>query len=259
MKAYKTLLASSLALAFAVSAHAQTVIHIAGSTAFRAATITAIEYVLLANRGTFTYAYVGTLPFVPGNEKKATQTIFKGNVQINGSAVPVEFKTSFYGSVGGIADLVNGLTVGTGGSAYPNGGGGWLADSNLPASGGAVVSFSAPIDPASVPDVILSDCFQASTPFTSTTLSGKIIGIVPSLWVKGLANSLGTLINLRSADAYNLLKGSYTFNGAKVYAIGSDEDSGTRLGAFENASGGTDNGDIGPLPHPSVAEQYQRG
>ena len=39
----------------------------------------------------------------------------------------------------GVADLVKGLTVGTGGSAYPNGGGGWLADSNLPASGGAVI------------------------------------------------------------------------------------------------------------------------
>jgi hypothetical protein len=65
VKTYKYLLASSLALAFAVSANAQTVIHIAGSTAFRAAAITAIEAALTAG-GSYTYAYVGTYPFVAG-------------------------------------------------------------------------------------------------------------------------------------------------------------------------------------------------
>jgi hypothetical protein len=256
VKAYKTLLASSLALAFAVSAHAQTVIHIAGSTAYRAATVTAIEAALTAG-GSFTYAYVGTPPLVAGNEKKANQAIFKGNVKISGNTVPVEFKTSFQGSVGGVADLVNHLTVGTGGSAYPNGGGGWLADSNLPASGGAVVSSSAPLDPASVADVAMSDSFQTSTPFTSTTLSGKIVGVVPFEWVKGLDTSLSTLTNITTANAYNLLKGSFTFGGAKVFAIGRDEDSGTRLAAYEDASGGKDNGDIGNAPYPSVPQQYQ--
>ena len=259
MKTYQDLLASSLALAFAVSAHAQTVIHIAGSTAFRAATITAIEVALSANGGTYTFAYVGTFPPVAGDEKKAIQTIFKGNVQVNGTAVPVEFKTSFYGSVGGIADLVKGLTVGTGGTAYPNGGGGWLANTNLPASGGQVIrpASNFPVDPASVPDVTLSDCFQKSTPFTSTTLSGKIIGIVPFEWVKGLVASLDELKNITTAQAYDLLKGSFTFNGAPVYAIGSDEDSGARVGAFENVSGGIDNGGIGPSPHASRPKQYQ--
>lgn len=257
MRTYQTLLASSLALAFAVSAHAQTVIHIAGSTAFRASTITAIEAALAAG-GSYTYAYEGSGSFVAGNEKKASQTIFKGNLIISGNTVPVEFKTSFEGSVGGIADIVNGLTVGTGGTAYPSGGGGWLADSNLPASGGAIVGSSAPLDPASVPDVTLSDSFQKSTPFTSTTLSGKIVGVVPFEWVKGLATSLSTLTNITTAQSYSLLKGSYTFGGAAVYAIGRDEDSGTRLGAYEIASGGTDNGDIGPGPtYPSVPKQYQ--
>jgi hypothetical protein len=257
VKAYKTLLASSLALAFAVSAHAQTVIHIAGSTAYRAATVTAIEAALTAG-GSFTYAYVGTPPFVAGNEKKANQAIFKGNVKISGNTVPVEFKTSFQGSVGGVADLVNHLTVGTGGSAYPNGGGGWLADSNLPASGGAVVSSSAPLDPASVPDIAMSDSFQKTTPFTSTTLSGKIVGVVPFEWVKGLATSLSTLTNITTAQSYTLLKGSFTFGGNPVFAIGRDEDSGTRIAAYEDASAGTDNGDIGPGPtYPSVPKQYQ--
>ena len=142
MKTYKNLLASLLALAFALSAHAQTVIHIAGSTAFRKATITAIE-AALSEGGTYTFAYVGVAPRNGGGELLAPQTIFKGNVQINGNAVPVEFKTSFYGSVGGIADLVKGLTVGTGGTAYPNGGGGWLADSNLPAEGGLALNSNA--------------------------------------------------------------------------------------------------------------------
>jgi len=210
---------------------------------------------LAANSGTYTFAYVGT--FAPGNEKLATQTIFKGSIIVNGNTVPVVFKTSFDGSVGGIADLVNGLTVGTGGTAYPNGGGGWLTNSNLPMSGGQAVGGTASLDPASVPDVTLSDCFQASTPFTSTTLSGKIVAVVPFVWVKGLAPSLSTLTSITSAQAYDLLKGSYTFNGAPVYAIGANEDSGARLAAFEDASGGTDNGDIGPSPHPSVPKQYQ--
>ena len=257
VKTYKTLLAGSLALAFAVSAHAQTVIHIAGSTAFRAATITAIEKALTAG-GSFTYAYVGTAPFVAGNEKKAGQAIFKGNLVINGNHVPVEFKTSWEGSVGGVADLVKNLTVGKGGSAYPNGGGGWLANSNLPASGGTVVPSTAPLDPALTPDIAMSDSFQKSTPFTSTTLSGKIVGVVPFKWVKGRATSLSALTNITTAQAYALLKGSFTFNGAKVYAIGRDEDSGTRLDSYENASGGIDNGDIGPGPtYPSVPKQYQ--
>jgi len=257
---YRNLLASSLALALAVSAHAQTVIHIVGSTAFRAATIAAIEAVLSANRGIFTFAYVGSTP--GGNElqaRQANQTIFKGNVQINGNSVPVVFKTSFYvGSLDGIYNLTNGLTVGTGGTAYPNGWGGWLSDSNLPASGGLVVATNATLDPASAPDVTLSDTFQASTPFTSPSLSGKIVGIVPFIWVKSSAQILDLLTNLSTADAYHLLKGSYIYSGDnKVYAIGLFEDSGTRLAAFENASGGKDNGDIGPRPYPSVPQQYE--
>ena len=243
-------------MTFAVSAHAQTVIHIAGSTAYRAATITAIEAALAAG-GSFTYAYVGTPPFVAGNEKKASEAIFKGNLKINGNTVPVEFKTSWQGSIGGVADLVKNLTVGTGGSAYPNGGGGWLANSNLPASGGTVVPSTAPLDPALTPDIAMSDSFQKSTPFTSTTLSGKIVGVVPFEWVKGRATSLSTLTNITTAQSYALLKGAFTFNGAKVYAIGRDEDSGTRLAAYENASGGKDNGDIGNPPYPSVPQQYQ--
>ena len=120
-----------------------------------------------------------------------------------------------------------------------------------------MVSSSAPLDPAAVPDITLSDSFQKSTPFTSTTLSGKIVGVVPFEWVKGLDSSLSTLKNITTAQAYDLLKGSFTFGGAKVYAIGRDEDSGTRLGAYENASGGKDNGDIGSGPYPSVPQQYQ--
>jgi hypothetical protein len=270
VKPNKTLLASSLALAFAVSAHAQTVIHIAGSTAYRAATVTAIEAALSANSGHYTYAWIGAAG--AGNEKKANQAIFKGNVQINGSAVPVEFKTSFQGSVGGVADLASKptLTVGTGGTAYPNGGGGWLADSNLPApiigqNVGQNVAANAPLDPALAPDIAMSDSFQKTTPFfstppatTYTTLSGKIVGIVPFEWVKGLDSGLSTLTNITTAQSYSLLKGSFTFGGAKVYAIGRDEDSGTRVAAYENASGGTDNGDIGPGPtFPSVPQQYQ--
>jgi hypothetical protein len=256
VKTYNTLLAGSLALAFAVSAHAQTVIHIAGSTAYRAATVTAIEAALTAG-GSFTYAYVGTPPFVAGNEKKASEAIFKGNLKISGNTVPAVFKVSWQGSVGGVADLVDNLTVGTGGTAYPNGGGGWLADSNLPASGGTVVSSSAPLDPALTPDIALSDSFQKTTPFTSPALSGKIVGVVPFEWVKGLASSLSTLANITTTQAYDLLKGSYTFGGAKVYAMGRDEDSGTRIAAYEDASGGKDNGDIGNPPYPSVPQQYE--
>jgi hypothetical protein len=145
------------------------------------------------------------------------------------------------------------------GTGYLDGGGGWLANSNLPAAGGALVSYlNAPVDPASVPDVTLSDTFQASTPFTSPTLSGKIVGIIPFVWVKSLAPALGSLKNITTAQSYDLLKGSYTYGGGKVYAIGLYEGSGARLAAYENASGGIDNGDIGPGPtYPSVPQQYE--
>ena len=83
MKAFKIILASVLAWAFVGMANAQTVIHIAGSSAFRATAHAAIESIL--NTG-FTGAYTGT------SLNTAGQAIFSGSTIT--SNIPVLIKTS---------------------------------------------------------------------------------------------------------------------------------------------------------------------
>ena len=258
VKTYKTLLASSLALAFAASAHATSpahpTLHIAGSTAYRAATITAIQALLKGTTG-YAFSWVGSATSVVTG---ANEAIFQGTV----SGTLIEIKVSFEGSVGGVADIVNGLTVGTGGTAYPNGGGGWLSDTYLTTNNGTPITGTPTFDTAVAPDATLSDAFQASTPFTKTTLGGQIVGIVPFVWVKSSAAALAALTNISAStstttgDDYHLLLGTYKFSGNPVFVVGRDEDSGTRLQAFGVSSIGKDYGDLGTST-VSVPDQYQ--
>ena len=75
MKSFKPLLAGIAALVTVSTAKADTVIHITGSTAFRAATVTAIENVM-GGAGNFKAAFAGTT----GDEKGATYSVFRGSV-----------------------------------------------------------------------------------------------------------------------------------------------------------------------------------
>ena len=99
MNASKFILASSLALAAMVNmASAQIVLRITGSTAYRSATIQAIQDSLNAG---FTVGWVGTGPL-----SGSTEAIFHGTTKTTNIAVTI--KTAFSGSVGGVFSLTTG-------------------------------------------------------------------------------------------------------------------------------------------------------
>jgi hypothetical protein len=239
VKALKTILVSLLTLSLIGAASAATTyLRITGSTAFRAATHTAIQNVLKLN-GSYTFAYVGSSP-TKANTAIFTQTI-SGNTTI--------IKTNFIGSVGGVATVTKLLTEGLGGNSF--GGGGWLIDTTPQSTTGTQIT-SPSYDSPVTADVTLSDAFQASAPnqggvnYQSPVLAGKIVGVVDFVWVKSVSAS-AVITNLTSANAKLLLGGTLTedkFGGSssvRVYAFGRDEDSGTRIAALADTGYGIHN------------------
>src|SRR5215469_4341475 len=158
MKCPRVLVATLIAIATIKSGWAQTVIHITGSTAYRAAVYQTISDILKPG---FVFGYSGT------TASKASQAIYTGTTKTG--SLPVIIKTSFSGSVGGISTLAANLTIGPSGSF--TGGGGWLVDTT-PQSGvgaggfpnGGTGNAAADYDAATTADVSMADCFQASAP-----------------------------------------------------------------------------------------------
>lgn len=231
MKAIKTIMAGTFALALAALASAQTVIHITGSTAFRAATHQAISDIL--NTG-YTVGYSGT------TLSKASQAVFGGTTKVGNYSVVI--KTSWSGSAGGVQTLAQQspvLTVAT-----------WLQ------TGLSGPNLTGPYDPAVTADVTMSDSFQSSTRFTGAgynTLVDQIVGVVPFVWVKGSSNdsgvtaSLANLTNvtpllarllLASGAPLSMFTGTTADDAIYVYPLGRDEDSGTRLDTFAESGFG---------------------
>jgi len=218
-----TTMAGLAALAIASTASAQTnIIRITGSTAFRAATHTAISHVL--NPG-FVYGYSGT------SSNGASIAEYRGSTI--GDNLPVDIKTSWAGSVGGVATLVNNATIST-----------WLAATNLTAAG--TQNETGPYDAPVTADVTMSDSFQGSTAFTSPTLNDQTVGVVPFVWVRN-NGSPSAITNMTSLLAQALLSNGRVrlsqFTGVEadatpVLAVGRDADSGTRLCAFADSGFG---------------------
>jgi hypothetical protein len=253
LKTSKTILAGLLALTLVGGASAATtVLHVTGSTAFRAATLVAISNILKPG---YKVAYVASAAEA---YSKANMVLFVGTTT---TGVSVEIKTAFFGSIGGVANVAGGLTIGPGGTAYTDGQTiGWLTDTNPTAvgsvsgnvvSGGQNVTAAAAIfDSPTVPDVTMSDSFQASAPSTYRTpaLSGKIVGVVPFVWIcsPGTTAAQGTVTNITSAKAKLLLAGSLVLSGLSgnsndtvpVRAVGRDQDSGTRVAALADCGYG---------------------
>lgn len=257
MKLIKTLLAGVCAFGLVSAAQAQTPIRITGSTAFRANSLTAILNIMDPG---FTYGYTGT------TYTSSKAAIFKGSV--NGSAVTI--KTSWSGSEGGNQTVsygdnptpINVLFL-PDGSATSTGGTPSLLDPTVAGN---------PNSPE-VPDVALSDTFQSSSFFfgsyqgkvypalnsSNTTPGlpvGQIVGVVQFKWIAGRSIPAG-LNDMTSQLARNLYSvgtaalalwtGSPGDHGTKVYAIGRDFDSGTRLTAFAETGVGA----------KAVVKQYQ--
>ncbi len=234
MKITKYLSVGIAALATVSTVKADTVIHITGSTAFRAATIAAIENVM-GGAGNFKAAYAGT----SGGEAAATYVVLQGNVASAPAAGLVTVKCAWAGSTGGIKTVVQNLDI-TG--SAPNG---WMSISNLPGTNtvAAVASPSYALDTVAFPgenlkaDVTMQDSLQASTGFTSTTLTETKVGIIAFEWVAN-NGAPATLDNITPLLAQAMLSGGvplsqFTANpaqsGTPVYAAGRDFDSGTRL------------------------------
>ena len=235
MKTFKTLTAVALLALSGASLASAVTIHITGSTAYRASTITAIANVLNAQgSGGVTAAYSGS------SLTGANQSILFGP----GGTTIVE--ASFSGSVGGLQTLTGGSataitsfpsasTYASSATAVTLGGG------NTAASGGFSISGTVTTEPATVPDLALSDVYKASTPYNLSTVTQTTVGIVPFKWlVNGSAPS--TLTNMTSQIARQLfVNGSIPlafFTGLNadetksILAVGRDNDSGTRLTAF---------------------------
>lgn len=213
------------ALAIAGSASAQTItIRITGSTAYRGQTHTAIGHILNAG---YAFGYSGS-----SGLSKASQAEFQGTTIVGN--IPVDIKTSWSGSVGGVQTVVNNLNVST-----------WLAATNL--TSGGVASLTGPYEAAVTADACMSDSFQGSTAYTSPTLTDHVVGVVPFQWVRNVG-SPSTMANISTLFAHILLgtgqvplsemTGLNADESVLVTALGRDEDSGTRLDAFAESGFG---------------------
>lgn len=233
MKSIKPLLAGIAAIAAVSTAQADTVVHITGSTAFRGATTAAIKNVLGASVKT---SYAGT----SGGAGAATYSVIQGTIASVPAAGVVTVKCTWTGSTGGIKSVVQNIDITQ--TTAPNG---WMSISNLTGAAGAEVAVASPsyaLDtgtfPAETlkPDVTMEDSAQASTGFTSTTLSETRVGVIVFEWVAN-NGSPANLNNITPLLAQALVSGGmplfqFTSNLADtnaVYAMGRDFDSGTRL------------------------------
>ncbi len=215
MKIAKFLSLGLAAVALASAVEAGPTIRICGSTAFRRAVYTAITNIYapgyLENNGTAT-----------GGNSGANQITFSGTAA--GFPGTTIVKVSYVGSVGGIDNLVN----------------------NKPSTFYANATAGNTTTESVTADITLADNYQASTLFNSTTLEDQLLGVITFAWVKNVG-APSTLVNLSSSGARTLLAGPtplsiYTGvtsdSTTNVYAIGRDDDSGTRVIAFADSGYG---------------------
>lgn len=230
MKFNLKLLAPAAALLLASTASADVTIYINGSSAFRAATVTAIKNVMSFGTGQG-YAFVG------GSFTGSNNHVFVGSV--TGITGTVTVKTSWDGSVAGVKSLNSGATQSY--LAFPASGTAYT----LSATGTSSVNTNN-LSVTASSDIAMADNLQASTKYTGTALTQTKVGIIPFSWVASPSAPSG-LTTMTPQLAKNLFKVGYTsaalftnnnadaddqVGGTRVYAIGRDPLSGTRLDTF---------------------------
>jgi len=252
-------IAITLALFATVAATNAETIYINGSTAYRKSTIQAIINLLGGN------AVPAAQPSVWNGGLAASNANYIGSTAANWYGVTysghvVDIKVSFYGSLGGVQANDGGhkfpfITTGTSVAdavnatfTPPS-----TLDTNPPANLPVYGDFQ-------VPNVALSDTFQATTPYNTTSLIDVTVGVVPFQWVvsKGAtvhsAVSISTfsmnnhLVNAIYSKGYaplSQLTGDPADNpiatpatGLWVFASGRDFDSGTRAIALAESGYG---------------------
>jgi len=241
MKHLKSCAAAVLALLAADAAFAQTTIRLTGSTAFRSATITAVKSIVTVSDS----AYSGT------TETSAQYSTYVGTFSGN----PVVIQCSWTGSVEGVRDVSNGLTQNYITKAF--------VDATAAASGVSTTTTATytsgastlPVYEAAIPEISLSDNTQSATIYTANTLTEFKVGVIPFVWVKGrvgathpAASAYNSVTNITSQMAkallaggapISLLSGTADLTGTKVYAMGRNPLSGTRLVTFAECGYGS--------------------
>jgi hypothetical protein len=213
--------ALGLGLAAVASADTTTTIVLTGSTAFRAATHTAIQAALTNE----TFAYTGST--LGG----ASYAIFTEVTGVSPNQNTVIVKTAWSGSAAGIRDVAQSNTV----KCIPNsqtqtvGGTG-----SVPVDGsGAPVGFE-----SLIPDAAMSDVFQASTIYNNQTLIDNRVAVVPFTWVAndGAPAQLDAMTPLLARVLFangrvplSMFTGLAADNASFVFATGRDPESGTRI------------------------------
>ena len=231
MNIIKTSLTAALALSAATLAHADATLHITGSTAFRGATMTAIQNILTGVKAAY-YNGDGS-----SSLNGANLAIIQGTHATFGV---VTVKCIWTGSGAGIQVVDQDIPLST-----------WMANANLPGSGTAAVA-SPSYDSAVTADVAMADNLQISTPFTSKVLvepNDQPVGVIVFEWVSNVGTSavFGSNTNATKQLTQALLTGGmplsmWTGNSADtnkgVYAIGRNADSGTRIITFAESGFG---------------------
>ena len=244
-------MAGLLAVGFASFANAQTYVRFTGSTAYRGATVQAIQAYLasVATGGTYIATDSGAT-LGSGNYQA-----FKANLTAGGTLI---IKTHWSGSEAGIQSVAQdgvGLSIN------------FIGDSAIPVSG--TTFGTADTSETAIDDIAMSDSFQSSSIFNATAsinisgtahtyaalqgangYSGGVVGVVPFKWIASNHGTLtgGTLTNITPQLAKALYSVSKLGSGGAlplslftalasdsntyVYPTGRNPDSGTRLAAL---------------------------
>ncbi|MGC1480479.1 MAG: hypothetical protein WA771_08240 [Chthoniobacterales bacterium] len=217
MKSISKLFAGLLAFGVIGAASAQTVITITGSTAFRGSAHQGILDLMTGE----SYAYTGS------DLNGARYAIFTGNVPNVPGTVTV--KTSWSGSITGIVSVRNSTNVPT----LPN------STTQSPSGNGGLNENLATEN--SVPDLSFSDVSQTSTPFSTTALQERPVGIIP-FQVVASNSAPANLTNMTSQLMRQLFSNGFI---PIAMATGSPAD---RTTLVNSTFGNTPQGGGGPQP-----------
>jgi len=188
-------------------------IYITGSTAFRANVFRAITNIYGANL---------TSQNPAGDASGKNQVTWSGTAPALFGASPVNIYASYNGSIAGVQALVQNQTLQFLSSST-------AGDTNL-------VGHQA--------DVALSDVYQISTPYTSSTLSDTNVAIQPFAYVKSVTTPASvTNITIQQLKAFlpngflplSYFTGNSSDDAATMFLVGRNADSGTRLTSHADA------------------------
>ncbi len=254
MKLLKASIVGAAALAIASSAMATvssaTHVYITGSTAFRGSTMTAIANIMDQTTNFGTGAIAWTYAYDASSYTGCSRAIIYGTLNTTGHP-EVTIKCFFSGSAAGVLTVTQGTSLTE-----------WMPDTVTLAAGSTTTSSNTNVQStftkvAGVPQICLSDTAQGLTPYTSPTLTPTKVGVIPFVFVKGvLASGSGNgaikaafdgLTNINAPQAQSLISSGVklaqlTGNSAdvgKVYVLGRNPESGTRLTTFAETGYGT--------------------